>query len=269
MEPFVFDERFPNARIRPYVHTQYPVCPHRPRPAVIVFPGGGYAYCYPGEGETIALSYMNAGMNAYVLNYSCCENAKFPTPLLEAGAAVAYVRARAAEDNTDPDRIFVIGFSAGGHLAGALATNWQREDLFAPLGIKDGANRPTGVILSYPVVTGGEKRERGSFCKLLGKEDPTEEELAIWSNEKNVTDKMPPAFIWHAAEDCVVPVENSLLMASAMAACGVSLELHVFRRGGHGISLATEETAYGKEDIKVVPGAAVWMPLSITWIKSF
>ncbi len=269
MEPFVFEERLPGATIRPYVHTQYPQCPHKPRTAVIVFPGGGYSYCFPGEGEPIALSYMTAGMNAYVLNYSVGASAKFPTPLLEAGAAVKYVRERAAEDNTDPDRIFVIGFSAGGHLAGALATQWQREDLFAPLGIKNGENRPTGVILSYPVVTGGEKRERGSFATLLGKEDPTEEELSVWSNEKNVTDKMPPAFIWHCGEDIVVPKENSLLMAAAMAAAGVPFELHIYKKGGHGISLGTPETAYGKEDIKVVEEASTWMPLSITWLRSF
>lgn len=266
-QEFCLHERFPSATITPYVHHVSAACPHAPRPAILVLPGGGYEMCYDGEAEPIALSYMNAGFNAYVLRYRCGEAAKFPGPLLEASYAMKIIRDRAEKDNTDRARVFVIGFSAGGHLAGALATCWQREEIYTAAGIAYGENRPSGVILSYPVVSGGPFRHVGTFCRVTGKDDPTEEELALYSNEKNVTEYCPPVFLWHTAQDRSVPVENSLLMAGALAEKKIPFSLHIFPCGGHGLCLATEETANGNEEA-VRPDVAEWMHLSITWLEN-
>lgn len=248
-----------------YVHHVSSECPHGPRPAILVLPGGGYEFCYDGEAEPIALAYIRAGLNAYVLRYSCKEAARFPQPLIEASQAMAWIRAHAAEHNSDPARVFVIGFSAGGHLAGALATCWHRPEIRAAAGITGEENRPTGAILSYPVVSSGDARHHGTFARICGKPAPTAEEREPYSNDKNVSKSTPPIFLWHTAADPAVPVENSLLMASALAAHEIPFALHIFPNGGHGLCLATEETAKGIPAM-LQPDVAEWLPLSVTWL---
>ncbi len=254
------------ATLSSYVHEKSEACPHAPRAAILVLPGGGYDFCYDGEAEPIALAYLREGLNAYVLRYSCGAAAKFPTPLWEAALAMKTIRDRAKEENTDPARVFVIGFSAGAHLAGALATCWQREDVRAAAGCAGEEDRPTGAILSYPVVSGGKYRHVGSFCRVTGESDPDEAALLRYSNEKNVTSATPPIFLWHTAADACVPVENSLLMAEALSAHHIPFALHIFPRGGHGLCLATEETAKGNPDA-ILPDVAEWLPLSVTWLR--
>ena len=263
---FALHENFPGTTLTPYVHHVSQVCPHAPRPAMLVLPGGGYEFCYDGEAEPIALSYMNAGFNAYVLRYACKENAKFPRPLLEASYAMKLIRDRAAEDNTDPDRVYVIGFSAGGHLAGALATCWQREEIYTAAGVAYGENKPNGVILSYPVVSSGVYRHGGTFCRVCGKEAPSEDEMQRYSNDRNVSEHCPPVFLWHTAADNAVPVENSLLMAGALAEHKIPFSLHIFPTGGHGLCLATAETSHGDKNAERAD-VAEWMHLSITWLQ--
>lgn len=263
---FALHENFPGTTLTPYVHHVSQVCPHAPRPAMLVLPGGGYEFCYDGEAEPIALSYMNAGFNAYVLRYACKENAKFPRPLLEASYAMKLIRDRAAEDNTDPDRVYVIGFSAGGHLAGALATCWQREEIYTAAGVAYGENKPNGVILSYPVISSGASRHNGTFQNACGKADPTAEERAAYAAVDNVTENCPPVFLWHTASDPVVPVENSLLMAMKLAEKKIPFSLHVFPNGGHGLCLATAETSRGDKNAERAD-VAEWMHLSITWLQ--
>lgn len=259
---------FENATLTTYVHAQPEDWPHPPRAAMLVLPGGGYAYCSSREAEPIALVYANAGMNAYVLDYSVEEKAKFPQPLLEACRAMKYIRDHAAEDNTDPTRVFVIGFSAGGHLASSLATCWHRADIQAAAGVSGEESKPTGAILSYAVISGGVNRHQGTFCRLAGKSDPTEEELLPYSNEKNVDEHTPPCFLWHTADDPVVPIQNSLLMASALAEKKIPFELHVFPHGVHGLSLCDERTSVGSPAL-VSPSVGEWLPLSLTWLRSF
>ena len=256
------------ATLSTYVHHVSTTCPHAPRPAILIFPGGGSEFCYDGEAEPIALAYMRAGLNAYVLRYSCKEGAKYPRPLVEASQAMAYIRRHAEEDNTDPARVFCIGFSAGGHLAGSLATCWHREEVWRAAGIAEGENKPTGAILSYGVLSGDEYRHAGTFCRACGKDGPSEEERLYLSPVHNVDGRTPPVFLWHTAEDGCVPVENSLNMASALAKNKIPFEMHIFPRGGHGLCLATEETAHGDKNA-VLPEVAEWMPLSITWIYGF
>lgn len=264
---FLLHEQFPGTTLTPYVHHVSTVCPHAPRPAMLVLPGGGYEICYDGEAEPIALSYMNAGFNAYVLRYACKEDAKFPRPLLEASYAIKTIRDRAAADNTDPNRVYVIGFSAGGHLAGALATCWQREEIYTAAGVAYGENKPNGVILSYPVVSADASRHDGTFSRACGKAETTEEERAVYAAVSNVTENCPPVFLWHTASDPVVPVRNSLLMASRLAELKIPFGLHIFPFGGHGICLATSETSQGYAASEM-PDVAEWMHLSITWLEN-
>ena len=260
--------RIGEASLTTYVHQISADCPHPPRPAILVLPGGGYDFCYDGEAEPIALSYVQAGLNAYVLRYSCRERAAFPRPLMEAASAMVYIRRHAAADNTDPSRVFVIGFSAGGHLAGALATAWHRPEILRAADATGEETKPTGVILSYPVVSGGKMRHQGTFVRAFGKAQPSDQDLRLLSNDLHVDDRTPPMFLWHTAEDPAVPVQNSLLMAAALAEQHVPFELHVFPYGSHGLCLATEETAKGNPEA-IRPDVAMWMPLSITWIRRF
>ena len=254
------------ATLSTYVHDISTVCPHTPRPAMLIFPGGGYEFCYDGEAEPIALAYLNAGLNAYILRYSCGEKATFPRPLIEASQAMAYIRRTAEKDNTDPARVFCIGFSAGGHLAASLATCWHRPEIQTEACVSGEENRPSGAVLSYPALSGGEFRHRGTFCRVCGKDDPTEEERRIRSAECNVDGRTPPVFLWHTAEDGCVPVENSLLMAAALSRNKIPFEMHIFPKGGHGLCLATEETAHGNA-AEIIPEVSQWMPLSIDWLR--
>ena len=255
-----------DATLTTYVHAEAEGCPHAPRPAMLIFPGGGYEFCYHGEAEPIALAYLRAGLNAYVLRYSCKEKAVFPRPLIEASQAMAYIRRHAEEDNTDRARVFCIGFSAGGHLAAALATCWHRPEIQAAAGVCGDESRPSGAILSYAAQSGGEYRHKGTFCRVCGKNDPSEEERALYWGDRNVDENTPPMFLWHTAEDGCVPVENSLLMAAALSQNKIPFEMHIFPHGGHGLCLATEETAYGNA-AAVIPEVAAWMPLSIDWLR--
>lgn len=257
---------FANATLTTYIHDNPKDCLCPPRPAMLVLPGGGYAYCSNREAEPIALAYMQAGMNAYILRYSVEEKAKFPQPLLEASRAMKIIRDRAALDNTDPDRVFVIGFSAGGHLASSLATCWHRAEIQAAAGCTGEENKPSGAILSYAVISGGAHRHQGSFCRILGNANPTEQELLPYSNEKNVDEHTPPCFLWHTADDASVPVQNSLLMASALTEHKIPYELHIFPHGVHGLSLCNEQTSLGSPNL-INEAAAEWLPLSITWLR--
>ena len=259
--------RIGEATLTTYVHHISDNPAHAPRPAILVFPGGGYEFCYDGESEPIALAYLNAGLNAYILRYSCKEKAAYPQPLVEASRALAYIRRHAEEDNTDPTRVFCVGFSAGGHLAGLLATCWHREEIRRAAETVGEENRPTGVILSYAVLSGGQFRHAGTFCRACGKENPTEEERLYLSPAHNADGRTPPAFLWHTAEDGGVPVENSLHMAASLSAHKVPFEMHIFPHGGHGLCLATEETA--KDESQILPDVAAWMQLSINWIRRF
>ena len=227
-----------------------------PRPAVIVCPGGGYRYTSTRESESIAMQYLAAGMQAFVLYYHCAP-AVFPCALLELAKSVSIVRSHAAEWNIDPDKILVVGFSAGGHLAASIGCFWNQEFVYGPLGLTAEDIRPNGNILGYPVITSGEFAHRGSFDMLCAGLDQ-EKYLELTSLEKQAGAQNPPTFIWHTNEDQAVPVENSFLYTAALRKAKVPVEFHMYAHGWHGLSLANEETKCDKDG---------WMGLSITWIK--
>lgn len=234
------------------------------RPTVIICPGGGYGGTSEHEAEPIALKFASAGFNAVVIYYSCAP-ARFPCQLLELAFVVAKVRENAEEWNVDTNKIAVIGFSAGGHLAASYGTLWNKDFIKEYFGFKNEENKPNGMILSYPVITSGEKAHRGSFVNLLGNKQNDEELLTLLSPEKQVNEDTPRAFIWHTFTDETVPVENALLMASALTEKQISTELHIYPYGPHGLSLGNELVCLnynGQWD-----ETHCWIDNAIRWLK--
>ncbi len=238
-------------------------------PAMVIFPGGGYAYTAVRESEPMAFAFLSAGFQTFVLDYSVAQSTSTPkvyNPLLDGSAAVAYIREHAKDFCIDPDKIAIIGFSAGGHAAAYLGTHWQDDIVSEKLGIAYGKNRPNAMVLGYPVITSGEKAHRGSFENLLEdkKDDPAM--LLYTSLEKQVSENTPPAYLWHTATDPLVPVENSLLFASALSAKKIPYELHVFPEGPHGLSLATDLVTT-EEKCPAMDYISVWFNESVKWLR--
>lgn len=232
--------------------------PTRVRPAMLVIGGGGYAFVSPREKECVALAYITKGFAAFTLEYSVAP-VRFPAQLVEGAMAIVYIRENAVKFGVKPDKIAAIGFSAGGHLTGMLATLFDSAEVKAALKEKAAIARPDAVILSYPVITSREKAHRDSFNNLCGADNSKlQVELSL---ETRVTANSSPAFIWATADDQAVPSENSLLMALAYKTAGVPFELHIFESGMHGLSLATEETG------KVNKPVQKWLSLSVTWLR--
>lgn len=245
-------------------------CHTAPRRAVVICPGGGYSMLSEREAEPIAKPFLAAGLNVFILRYTVGDGARDYQPLIQVSLAIKHIRENAEKYHTDPRYVYTCGFSAGGHLAGSAGTLWNIDAVKPYLGdAPEGINRPTGMILCYPVITGGKHAHRGSFNRLLGFTTTGDEpELDAFSLEKHVGPHTPPAFIWHTFSDTCVPVQNSLLMAEAMLAADIPCELHIYPEGRHGLSLATEEVANGKADY-VVPHLQGWIDLAIRWALDF
>ena len=231
----------------------------RKLPAIVVCPGGGYAFCSVREAEPIALQYMAAGYCAFVLDYTVAPTAGYPEPQKNAFDAIKLIREHADEWGIDKDKIAVIGFSAGGHLAASVATLWDEE----PFNAYNGTNKPNAAILSYPVISSDPAiGHMGSFDNLCGDDADLRKKMSL---ETRVTDKTPPCFLWHTFEDGAVPVQNSLRFAEALKNAGGSCELHIYPHGPHGLSLANSDTAAAQEHI--VERVQDWVRLSVEWMN--
>jgi len=225
---------------------------------VIVIPGGGYEWeAWDHEGDAIAKALNKNGISAFILRYRF-KPYHYPVMKYDINRAVRVVRSMAGKYGYRPDRIAVLGFSAGGHLASLGITHFDR-------GREDGDEidkiscRPDLGVLCYAVLNiGGKFTHEGTSVNLLGgKNDP---ELAkALSAENSVTKDTPPCFIWHTAGDPVVPVENSLTFASALSEKKIPFELHIFPEGPHGIGLAETE----------FPHSAQWFSLLVEYIRHF
>ncbi len=238
----------------------------RRRPGVIVCPGGGYRFLSFREAEPVALRLNALGLNAFVLRYSV-DPYRYPTAQMQLALAVHTVKSNADTWLTDASRVFVAGFSAGGHLAASLGILWHQEGWAKELGLSPEDICPMGMVLSYPVITSGEFAHRDSFRRLLG--DRYEELKGSLSLEKRVTDKVVPAFLWHTYEDGAVPVENSLLLAMALRSCGVTLEMHIYPKGSHGLSLSNDQVYGPQASGNIRPECQGWVDMAARWIFSF
>lgn len=255
---------------RAYIDTYVSDLPHGgPRDAMIVFPGGGYVnVCADREGEAIAEAYLARGFNAFVVRYRVGSGERYPTQLLDAARAVLHVRANAEKYNINPDRVFAVGFSAGGHLTGSLGLLCSDPLVLSELGVTIEAIRPNGIVLCYPVVTAQEITHQGSFINLLGKpyDELTDSERYKFSLENNVDENSPPAFIWHTAQDQGVPPVGSLRLCEAYIRNKVPVSLHIYPFGPHGIAMANRYTTGSEAGIQ--PLAQRWLDDSVDFLRA-
>jgi acetyl esterase/lipase len=206
--------------------------------AVIVCPGGAYAYlAMDHEGDQVAKWLNSLGVSAFVLKYRLGPKYHHPVELWDAQRAIRTVRSKAAEYRLSPDRIGIMGFSAGGHLASTAGTHFDAGDPASGDPIDRLSSRPDFMILCYPVISLGEFAHRGSERNLLG-ENPDPKLVESLSNETQVTARTPPTFLFHTTNDAAVPVENSVMFYAALHKAGVPAELHIYERGPHGVGLA-------------------------------
>jgi len=233
--------------------------------AVVVCPGGGYGMLAVNhEGRQVAEWLNSIGVAAFVLKYRLGPRYQHPAMLHDVNRAVRVVRHDGSKWGVDPNRIAVMGFSAGGHLASTAGTHFDAGKPDDPDPIERVSSRPDRLILAYPVVAMATPyTHQGSNRNLLG-ENPPEELVRSLSNETQVTPETPPTFLVHTNEDAAVPVENSLLFAMALRKAKVPLELHVFEKGRHGLGLGTGEKAF---NVDPDPAFQAWPKLCETWLK--
>jgi len=216
----------------PAVRIYQPEGTGRTGAAILVCPGGGYGVLASDhEGQQVAKWLNTIGVTACVLKYRLGPRYHHPAPLNDAQRGLRYIRAHAADLGVAPDRIGVMGFSAGGHLASTLSTHFDAGHADSADPIERASCRPDFAVLAYPVISlTADFSHRGSARNLLG-DNPDPELLKSLSNETQVSDQTPPTFLFHTGEDKGVPVQNSLVYYRALVEHGVPAELHVYQNG--------------------------------------
>jgi len=253
--------QLPHCHMDAYVPT-LKTAPGVKRPSVVICPGGGYEHLSDREAEPVALVFAAMGFNAFVVWYRISPH-RHPAPVQDVASAVAWVRAHAEDFSADENAIAVMGFSAGGHAAGSLGVHWHDEALMADAGYTCEAVRPNAMVLCYPVITGVEFAHRGSFVHLTGEQALSAHEAHSLDNL--VTAQTPPTFLWHTFEDGAVPVENTLMMASALRRHGVLTEVHIFPHGSHGLALCNPLTS--THPSQNIPECAQWPEMAARFLR--
>jgi len=225
-----------------------------PRACVVVCPGGGYWRRADHEGDPVARWLNTLGIAAVVLHYRVQR--RFPGSLRDAERAVRLVRHNAVAWGIDPQRVGILGFSAGGHLAASACTLGRAGDAAAPDPIERESARPDFGVLCYPVITAYEGRHNGSIAMLLGDEPWDETLRERVSLERQVTAQTPPCFLWHTADDAAVPLSNSLDFAKACAQHGVGVSAFIAPHGRHGLGLALDD-----------PEVGAWREACANWLR--
>lgn len=211
----------------------------RVRPGVLVLPGGGYLFTSDREAEPVALAYLAAGFNAFVLRYAVGEGVPWELAFSDGRAALAWLREHTAEVDVAEGQVAVVGFSAGGHLGASLSTI--------------SAERPDAAVLGYPWIPAAE--------------DVDEVDVAMAGVLAAVDERTPPTFVFHTVPDEIVPVQHSLTLLTALADHGVPFEAHLYPVGAHGLSLAAPHTSDGRAEM-VEPVVAAWLTDSVRFLTS-
>lgn len=246
----------------PEIAVYLPAKRHATGEAVVICPGGGYRrLAYNWEGTDIARWFNSKGIAGIIVKYrlpvSSGQVVPHQSPLMDAQRAVRLVRYHTEEWNIDPDRIGIMGFSAGGHLASTLGTHSDRGNPDAADPVEKISCRPDFMVLVYPVITMTRPfMHHGSRDALIG-EKPETKLAEYYSNELQVREDTPPTFLIHAGDDKGVPVDNSIVFYEALLKKNIPAEMHIYPEGGHGFSLAIS-----KEHL------SNWPDLCIEWIKS-
>jgi acetyl esterase/lipase len=226
--------------------------------AVVIAPGGGYQnLAMEHEGRQFAYWFNAMGVTAFVLKYRLGPRYHHPIELGDAQRAIRTARSRATEFNVIPDRIGMMGFSAGGHLAATAATHFDGGDANAADPIDRVSSRPDFLILGYPVISFDTAiTHAGSLRNLLG--DNADPKLVEdLSNDLRVTAQTPPTFIFHTTNDNAVPVENSVRFYLALRKAKVPVEMHLFEAGPHGVGMALNDASLSQ-----------WPQLLMTWMRN-
>jgi acetyl esterase/lipase len=228
--------------------------------AVVVLPGGAYTHLAANlEGRQVADWFTSRGFRAFILSYRLSSNGYLlPVPLLDARRAIQTVRARALDYHIDPNRIVVIGFSAGGHLAALSGTQFVPGNPDAEDPIDRASSRPDFLVLGYPWIGAiSSDTSHLSYCKVFNVMDRCEALRTAYSPDLFVTRDTPPTFWYHTFDDQTVPVEQGLRFYEALVKAGVPAEAHIFAKGPHG-------TGLGKGDASLDQ----WPSLLETWLRA-
>ncbi len=230
--------------------------------AIIVFPGGGYSGLATSyEGTTPAKFFASKGVAGFVVKYRLGPTYHHPVEMWDAQRAIRWVKSNAAKYGIDTSRVGVLGFSAGGHLASTVSTHYDAGNSSAADSIDKQSCRPAFSVLAYPVITMNQSfTHGGSRTNLLGN-NPSQALVDSLSNEKQVADNTPPAFLFHSKDDGVVPIRNSKAYYDSCLKKGVPASFMIFDKGGHGYGMAD-----GKEGAALDPVLNTWCDSSVKWL---
>lgn len=241
--------------------------PHELRPAIVVVPGGGYNYCSQRESAPVSLRFSLQGYQTFVLEYHCGEDSEYPSPLVDIALALAHIRANAAEYDIDPDRIAVLGFSAGGHLSALLGSLWHTPELSQLTGLEPAEMQPNALILGYPVAN--LKALSDLMAAKAEPEDKFGAMLRVYSEAKDpmclVNDQIPPMFLFTTLGDDLIPAEHTFAYAQRLFEAEISLEFHMFSEGGHGLGSADGLSNHGRFYPKRL---GAWFDLAVNWLNA-
>ena len=236
--------------------------------SVVICPGGGYGGLAGHEGEGYAKWLADNGVAAFVLKYRLgSKGYRHPVMLGDVSRAIRLVRSRAAEWKLDPQRVGVMGSSAGGHLASTAVTHFDAGKADASDTVDRQSSRPDFGVLCYAVISMEDGvTHGGSKANLLGK-DPDPKLVELLSNEKQVTKTTPPCFVWSTQEDKAVPVTNSLRFVAALQQSGVAYDFHVYQKGPHGIGLSEGKNGAAAGDIHPWAKDLLFWMRQNNWLK--
>lgn len=235
---------------------------HTSLPAIIFVPGGSYTHIPVQQAESIALAFAAQGYQSFILRYSFAgeKSPLLPAPIIELGLTFNMLRNHAVEWRLNPNQVATMGFSVGGHIVSLYNDYWDSEWLTQATSVPAMQLQPSAIILGYPVID-----LRAGFPASGTDYSAWTTEPAKFAAQEHVTNSNAPTFCWVTNDDPIVPVNNSLAYANALAVHNIPQELHIFHHGPHGLALADERTAW-KDDANQ-PHAAHWLDLAIEWLQ--